>query len=261
MAEVLITLGIVGVVAALTIPNLMHSIRTKVLETQFKNSTAKLNQAIKRAKYELDVDTLKLYCLYWDSSYAATHGGVGYVNFNQCSEALFNAYNTKGVAKTIHYRRTFYNVDRSNGEIKNFNGTKNINIGSAGMLDHLYSMTRMLDSSYVGFYANNTLFIGIDINGKSGPNKLGHDVFSFALNNNDILSSFKPDGNIYMAEDLTNYSPYDNAASNEYGRASRGNPCNLKSDQILNGWGCGWYALHDICPQDEKPGYFRCLPR
>lgn len=45
LAEVLITLGIIGVVAAITIPNLMTHLRNKKLESQFKKTYAELNIA------------------------------------------------------------------------------------------------------------------------------------------------------------------------------------------------------------------------
>ena len=46
LAEVLITLGIIGVVAAMTIPSLINSYQHKVLETQFKKAYAILYQLV-----------------------------------------------------------------------------------------------------------------------------------------------------------------------------------------------------------------------
>ena len=46
VAEVLITLGIIGVVAVLTIPNLVHKFQRRVWHTQFINTTAKIRQAV-----------------------------------------------------------------------------------------------------------------------------------------------------------------------------------------------------------------------
>ncbi|MBR1754238.1 prepilin-type N-terminal cleavage/methylation domain-containing protein, partial [bacterium] len=45
LAEVLITLGIIGVVAALTIPTLMQQHRRHVVETKFKEAVSILKQA------------------------------------------------------------------------------------------------------------------------------------------------------------------------------------------------------------------------
>ena len=46
LAEVLITLGIIGIVAAMTIPTLISKYQTKALETGFKKSYAMLMQAV-----------------------------------------------------------------------------------------------------------------------------------------------------------------------------------------------------------------------
>ena len=50
LAEVLITLGIVGVVAALTIPNLISNYKKLVVETQLKKTYTILNQVVKRSE-------------------------------------------------------------------------------------------------------------------------------------------------------------------------------------------------------------------
>ena len=47
LAEVLITLGIIGVVAAITIPNLINNYKAKQLRTQFFKSYSVISQAIK----------------------------------------------------------------------------------------------------------------------------------------------------------------------------------------------------------------------
>lgn len=54
LAEVLITLGIIGIVAALTLPTLMSNCRKYVIETQLKEFYAIMNQALKRAEYDYD---------------------------------------------------------------------------------------------------------------------------------------------------------------------------------------------------------------
>ena len=46
LAEILITLGIIGVVAAITIPMLTKTYQTKVRDIQFKKMYSTLNQAL-----------------------------------------------------------------------------------------------------------------------------------------------------------------------------------------------------------------------
>lgn len=54
LAEVLITLGVIGVVAAMTIPTLMSSYRKKVIETRLSKFYSTINQALKLAEADYD---------------------------------------------------------------------------------------------------------------------------------------------------------------------------------------------------------------
>ena len=56
LAEVLITLGIVGVVAAMTLPSLITNYKVKVLKTQFKKADSVIQQAVLRTSNEVGVD-------------------------------------------------------------------------------------------------------------------------------------------------------------------------------------------------------------
>lgn len=248
LAEILITIGIIGVIAAITIPNLVHKIQAQILKTQFKNSTAKLTQAIKRAKYELDVDTLATYCKYYNGSY---------VNAMTCINAVQNAYNTKGAKWEKKFYMEKYDVDRT-GQMKNFTGSKKLTYLDSSHAP-LFYQNRMMDGSYLGAgVANYTLIFTVDVNGSGKPNKLGHDIFIlYVESSKDTLTGYKWDGKYYTDEQINNlnYSYFE-----EYFKSKHGNPCYKSSNQMYNGIGCGWYALHDICPTTGKPGYFECLP-
>ena len=50
LAEVLITLGIIGIVAALTLPGLIQRHRKTVIETELKKSYSLLNQLLQRSE-------------------------------------------------------------------------------------------------------------------------------------------------------------------------------------------------------------------
>lgn len=49
LAEVLITLGIIGIVAAITIPGLITKYRRSVVETKLKKFYSTMNQAIRHS--------------------------------------------------------------------------------------------------------------------------------------------------------------------------------------------------------------------
>lgn len=59
LAEVLITLGVIGVVAAMTLPSLVNKYQAKVLETGLKKSYANLQNAYTLTKASLGVTNLK----------------------------------------------------------------------------------------------------------------------------------------------------------------------------------------------------------
>lgn len=59
LAEVLITLGIIGVVSALLLPTVNSYFKVKKLETQFKTADSLIQQALKGAVSELGYDDIK----------------------------------------------------------------------------------------------------------------------------------------------------------------------------------------------------------
>lgn len=88
LAEVLITLGIIGVVAAMTIPTLITNVKGARIRTQFKKSISTLNQAAKMnlAQYDWDFGAIN------NASENCLHGGVNdnpESNITTC--ALLNA--------------------------------------------------------------------------------------------------------------------------------------------------------------------------
>ena len=55
LAEVLITLGIIGVVAAMTIPTLMNNTQNNEFKTAYKKAYAEINQAFMQALQEQSI--------------------------------------------------------------------------------------------------------------------------------------------------------------------------------------------------------------
>ena len=64
LAEVLITIGIIGTVAALTIPTLISNVNSQHYKAMFKKSIATLNQAgrMSQAKYEINYGSASAKC-------------------------------------------------------------------------------------------------------------------------------------------------------------------------------------------------------
>ena len=58
MAEVLITLGVIGIVVAMTLPTLINKIQGYVLQTQFKKAYNMISVALVKMKADYSIDNL-----------------------------------------------------------------------------------------------------------------------------------------------------------------------------------------------------------
>ena len=243
LAEVLITLAIIGIVAALTIPTLINNYQKKVLKTQFMKKYAEISQSVLLAKNETN-GNFRAYCIQYDGSY---------YNRAEC-KAMFDKYFK--VVGTCDYKDDVltYNKQRS----------AYIDIGAVAAPTRLLS-----DGSCYDITINAaTLGFTFDMNGPDkGPNALGHDIFSFHMDSNDYLQPIKqsatyPNDEIdaAIAECEEKYTGR-KLASCRAGAQQKGRPCNKTSTQQGNGVGCSWFALHDKCPDDETQGYWDCLPK
>ena len=247
LAEVLITLGIIGVVAALTIPTLINNYQKKVLKTQFMKKYAEISQSVLLAKSETN-GNFKSYCIQYD--------GNSYYNTEEC-KAMFDKY--------------FKVVDRCKykGDVLTYNKklAAHVDIGA------LAKPTKLLSDGSCYDIKINSRQLGFvfDMNGPDkGPNALGHDIFSFHVDENDYLqpvkqtATYTEDEIIADMEDCEEKyggTPGNSLAACLSALRQKGYPCNKASTQQGNGLGCSWFALHDVCPDDETKGYWECLPK
>lgn len=230
LAEVLITLGIIGVVAAMTIPIVINKYRSYVLEVQFKKAYSNLSQTILLMKQDLGVENLwKEYVIYDSKNEIYINPENFYNNFDKY---------IKVVKKAEKY------------EITNYNGTKKT-ISDTG--DDLPKAIYILpDGSSVGRQiGNGRIRFWIDVNGPyKKPNRYGFDVFEFHITSkNDAVVPVKQ-VRYYTDEELKNeHFPY-----------ISGSPCNKLSTQELNGIGCSWFAVNNVNPDDSTKKYWSSLP-
>ena len=197
LAEVLVTLGIIGVVASMTLPSVISHWRHKALEAQFKKSVAIISQIILQTKEDVGVDKLAKYC--------TSYNGNRYYNAEDCYYYLY-----QNMLKIKHNRMVYTsglqaNVrDRSGEKIKTYSG-KHVTTTEAlaAVGSPIYHTNLMADGSFLNFYISEQKFYAAtDINGKKGPNQLGHDIFIFLVDKEkDILTATgKP--YIYTDEEL-----------------------------------------------------------
>ena len=213
LAEVLITLGIIGVVAALTIPTLLSNYQKKEFAARLVKTYSTLAQAAQRAQVDYgDVSTWG-----YQSNYGSTIPVDEFVNGGQ--ERLYTTYARKYF---IPYLRVI--KDYGFGRISDIGyeswKLKNGNYFWQAPSDYAY---RIELSNGVGVFfsfnygriegddANLKISspnIFVDVNGKSGPNIMGRDIYLFTLTS--TTNKFEPYGSSFETEVLERgcgYSP------------------------------------------------------
>ena len=138
LAEILITIGIIGVVAALTIPVLIQNSNSKKFVTQYKKSLSTLNQAAIGAQAQYDMDYSTLTVISEDASCKSDTLSGG--QYSICG--LFN--NTLS-AQT--YLGKYGNVKGANLETPYAVATKTLNPAN-------YLFFSFADGAFVAFDAN-----------------------------------------------------------------------------------------------------------
>ena len=223
LAEILITLGIIAVVAALTMPSLIQSYQKEILKNQFKKAYSEISQATELLKVKEDINIFE------------------YAKTNNSQKALDKLMTQIKGAEVLEGSNSFANFINSFYYPKNLNKNSttgqycdntNVYRGSNGIF---YSMDDRPTSSSI---ADPKLCI--DINGKSLPNSLGYDLFVF---------TFTPEGNlvpfIYEWTVICTTNKLDDISTQ----------C---SYNIPNkAYSCSYYALSDKSPEDPSKSYWK----
>ena len=212
LAETLITLGIIGVVAALTIPSLLTKCQELVIKNQFKKPYSLIQQAFKIVENDLDYIPN---CYYWDKN---PYGGAKCVERKEngdCAKYELNSggplpadYNgkfsdctlvkeemkkhlkvaticpNKAVEKgCIPAYKGIDKVYKGNNSDKDLNDY-DISAATSGCASWRESAIHnqreawvLMDGTIILFYSGFQLF-AVDVNGKKGPNKWGYDLFA-----------------------------------------------------------------------------------
>ena len=229
LAEVLITLGIIGTVAAMTLPSLITRNQNKALEAGLKKNYSVIQQALdmyqaengERLKPEdtgLSKSSNDLSNLLLPYFQVLTDCGYSYIS--KCMPLPDGE--EAGDTKKVSYIYKTYN-----------NNTLNLTL-----LDDEQFV--LLDGSLIlientgNKTAKKNRFISVDVNGiEKRPNKWGHDLFTFQLMNDGRILPMGADGTEY--EDENTY-------------------CSINSSHVYNGIGCTYRAL-------TEKDYFNNLPR
>lgn len=178
LAEVLITLGIIGVVAALTIPILMQNAGDAEIKTAFKKSYSSIMQAYDAVVSENGGTPYKCYYDYPTVTWLSS----------ECSNLWAEMSNKLKVAKT--YTGAVDGINIPNYTASDSAGFSGTVVGSCSSTKTAFKSSKeawtLADGSMImGYYTNVADFSGfiLDTNGMRKPNKWGYDIFMVSFNN------------------------------------------------------------------------------
>ncbi len=140
LAEVLITLGIIGVVAAMTIPTLIQNTNSVKFASQFKKSISTLSQAALMAQAQYDVD-------YAGAKTASTAANCGTDTISSGVEAQQTIC---GILNNTLAGQTFYGAYGTTA-VKAANGSTAYAFTKKVLPDKAWLVYSLADGSYVGF--------------------------------------------------------------------------------------------------------------
>lgn len=212
LAEVLITLGIIGVVAAMTLPSLIQERQNKVLETQFKKSYSLISQAF------LSVITDE-------------YGGIADFNVAGLSNLVENLSKRYKNASTLWPVLPDYPNNSSTaicdflaGYYKNFTGKSGYSRFNDGIIQVNDGSTIYFDVDSAGASTYGIIFVALDVNGwRNKPNRYGYDFFVFTLEKDGRLIPMGGETSLYPEKSY----------------------CSKSSNSGANGYGCTVKALTD----------------
>ena len=237
LAEVLVTLGIIGVVAAMTLPSVINNARNKAHEARFKQAYSLIYQAILSMGNE-DPQLWKTYCGASEGVGTGAYQRYDFLeNFSkQFQTVAIYKKNTKDLRQLGYKNERFYRADPGMNYFNEDAYNNGAFIAKNGMI--------IFNS---GCWWLNALDFTVDTNGNKGPNKFGWDVFYFQIDKktNQLLPS-------------STKSHFASSGSESAACCGlNGQQCNPKID---NGSACSKFAIMDSYPSNEGKPYWKNLP-
>ena len=222
LAEVLITLGIIGIVAALTIPSVIEGYKEKETVAKLKKVYSVLSQS-----YELYMqETGEPFKWSADRSIYDRGEDEQYVEFFNILKKQYKKVKECHNEFVGCYSRDYYKTLLGNDYTYGY-GER----AGKGKLSLVTPDGVTIGFGWDGVWQQDKILV--DLNGPKKPNRGGYDAFAFSIKDDKIVPFLKMD-----SENLINL-------------------CNLKNDgqrQAMNGWGCtGWVITR------ENLDYQKCI--
>jgi prepilin-type N-terminal cleavage/methylation domain-containing protein len=231
LAEVLITLGIIGIVASLTIPTLMKNQERAELRSGFLKANLLVNTVVNSIVQDKGITELHSEYCYQnnDSCKSGIYTGMGSVQKLAYDMEPYLKYQDYLVANPVTSKRSKYDTRKSINNIKG-----EIWSWATNYMPE-YPTFDLNDGSIINVvcFSNAWPEIAVDTNGNKPPNRFGYDIFFWRLQGRKAIPT------------SDNYSD--------------GQNCALTSGNY-SGVMCGQYAITNKCPWDDTKTYWECLP-
>ena len=246
LAEVLITLGVIGVVAALTMPSLIANYQKKVLVTQIKKTYATLNEGFRQIMTSQGCTDMTCAGFLDSLTARGTLNEQQYLSYSDNFAVVSNTFKMVNTSTTFNQNSPLYDYDISvvgnEDETMSFATFLNDLLYARGY-DNIVLSGALPDGSIL-FYQLGGLML-IDVNGKKKPNVCGRDIFLLWL---------MPDGRVIPCTDYNSwyyYNVYKNTLpSLEQGSISEVNRLYNLKDMCFSKWGDGAGACLELIIHD-----------
>ena len=202
LAEVLITLGIIGVVAAFTIPGLISRYQEKEMVNRWVKFYSLLQQAVKLAEEEYGDHTTWKWDQYNNGNNPNTEGSA-YSYLKPYLKLAYDCPTGGDKCSSIHYKQ----LDNRDFQLCSYYGPA----------------VKLLSGEMICFIGGDSPNFVVDLNRSAKPNKIGVDVHYFSfypLHGDQLLPGF-------------NWGWLDFSDNAEY--------CNTESSTWHNGASCGFW--------------------
>ncbi len=195
LAEVLITLGIIGIVAAMTLPTLINKSQQMILKNQFKKTYSTFTQALLKAQADYGSVPACHYGLNRSVSPPSISSINKYTSSSECS-----AFSTI-LLKNLNISQFCENKAYPKGCIPKYKGFDTMSVEQNPDMSEeeainlvngqlLFHEQHILNTIPVYVLADGVIILvyniksfpmlfAVDVNGNKGPNKWGYDLFAF----------------------------------------------------------------------------------
>ena len=175
LSEVLITLGIIGVIAALTIPAIVTNYRNKIYVAQLKRVYGQITEAAQTIMTEEQTD-----------NFYTTSAGIPQDNTGEnCKTGA--CYFLRNYFKTMNENCATGDHPCVGDSYKGLNGTA-LTVKPGGSFCAQTTNGATICATHNT--NNQVTSITVDVNGKDDPNTAGRDVFSMDIHKNGSISDY-----------------------------------------------------------------------